>query len=299
MRTWAEFSRQGYLKETLTKEKPIIAIMGCYQIGKSTLLNCFLNDYAALTGKGMATTSLTARYRHGMERSVAYRSREGTLVATDLEQLHNGEVLCDVAEYCSFHIEVKCSHPLLEECDIVDTPGINANDDDTSKAMQALMDVHYVLFVIPNRMFTQVEKAMLLSLLRRRISFSVIMNCVNGRREEQWIPRHPINQRIREENEEWLRNHACDCLIPIHGQLVYTINGLFYWSQQRAFADSCAYIDRPDTVHKHIEGLFKEEGIDCTRLSIIRESCIEELINHLCELIHRYDPFTHGWRQSE
>lgn len=63
MRRWYDFCQNGSVPVEVTREKPIIAIYGPFQTGKSTLLNCLLGRYTALTGKGIATTVLTARCR--------------------------------------------------------------------------------------------------------------------------------------------------------------------------------------------------------------------------------------------
>lgn len=295
MRTWADFSKEGHLSPELTWEKPIIALMGCFQIGKSTLLNCFLQDYVALTGKGMATTSLTARYRYGMEQSISYRSRKGTLVPINISALQTQAVLDDISEMSAFHVEVRYKHELLQGCDVVDTPGFNANETDTQKTMQAMSDVHYILFMIPNRTFTQVEKSILLSLAQKRIPFSIIMNCVNGRREERWIPNHLMNTSICQENSSWIESNVSPYAIPIAGQYVFAFNALFYWSQQSAFKDSFRYIDRPETVHKHITGLFEEEGIAYTKKNVIEQSRVPQINEHMRKMIEKYNPVTHEW----
>ena len=66
MLSWSYYNDAGYLSAELVAENPRIALYGFFQVGKSTLINCLLNHYAALTGKGLATTSLTARYRYGV-----------------------------------------------------------------------------------------------------------------------------------------------------------------------------------------------------------------------------------------
>jgi len=296
LRKWADFINEGHIDKELTREKPIIAIMGCYQIGKSTLLNCLLHDYVALTGKGLATTSLTARYRYGTERSIAYRSRKGQLVSTDIALLQTQAVLNDISEESAFHVEARFKHELLHSFDVVDTPGFNANESDTHKTMQSMSDVHYVLFMMPNRSFTQIEKSILTTLYQRKIPFSVIMNCVNGRREERWLPHHQLNQAICQENSAWLQANILDNVIQIEGRNVFPFNAMFYWSQQNAFESSFKYIDRPETVHKHIAGLFSEEGINYTSASVIEQSNVPQLTEHLQKMVERYDPITHAWR---
>lgn len=46
-------------------EKPVVAIVGGFQIGKSTLVNCLLDDRYAPTGKGLRTTAASTLFRYG------------------------------------------------------------------------------------------------------------------------------------------------------------------------------------------------------------------------------------------
>ena len=120
------------------------------------------------------------------------------------------------------------------------------------------------------------------------------MNCIRGRREESWLPCHPINLEILEENEAWLESSGIKVL-PLGGRLIFSCNALFYWSQQEEFEKSKAYIDRPDTVQKHITGLLREEEIDDSMESILEQSKIPDLIQNLKDRIGAYDPVTHAW----
>ena len=60
LRTFSDYFNEGYIPKELVEEKPRIALYGCFQVGKSTLINCLMNHYVALTGKGLATTSLVS-----------------------------------------------------------------------------------------------------------------------------------------------------------------------------------------------------------------------------------------------
>lgn len=295
MRRWYDFCQNGSVPVSVTREKPIIAIYGPFQTGKSTLLNCLLGRYTALTGKGLATTALTARYRWGSTPQLRYRELSGDLLPTTMEQIHDPAFIENVLQNHGFHIEANAPAVLLEHCQIVDTPGFNACSADTTAAMSILDEVHYVLFVVPNRSFSQAEKKLLQELAQKKIPITILMNCIQGRREERWIPDHIINREIMEENESWLRSENI-LVHPIGDRLVYPCNFLFYWSQQQGFAESMRYIDRPDTVQKHIHELLREEGILSARESIIDLSGVPQLKDWLIQKIQGYDPILHKWR---
>jgi len=295
MRRWYDFCQNGSVPVEVTREKPIIAIYGPFQTGKSTLLNCLLGRYTALTGKGIATTALTARCRWGSAPRLRYRDLSGDLIPATLEQIHNPAFLKKVMQNQGFHIEADAPAELLKHCQIVDTPGFNACSADTHASMSVLDEIHYVLFVVPNRGFSQAEKQLLRGLARREIPVTVLMNCTQGRREERWMPDHAINREILDENESWLRSEHIP-VHPVNDRLIYPCNFLFYWSQQVNFAESLPYIDRPDTVQKHICELLQEEGFSNSPESIIRLSGVPQLKEWLMQKIQGYDPILHKWR---
>lgn len=295
MRHWYDFCQNGSVPDSVTREKPIIAIYGPFQTGKSTLLNCLLGRYTALTGKGLATTALTARCRWGSTPRLRYRDLSGDLLPATMEQIHNPDFLKRVMQNHGFHIEANAPAELLKHCQIVDTPGFNACSADTSAALSVLDEIHYVLFVVPNRGFSQAEKQLLRELAQKEIPVTVLMNCTQGRREERWIPGHSINQSILAENENWLKSENIS-VYPIDNRMIYPCNFLFYWSQQPDFTESMPYIDRPDTVQKHIRELLREEGFSETSESIISLSGVPQLKEWLMQKIQGYDSILHRWR---
>lgn len=156
------------LSPKLFDEKPIIALYGRFQTGKSTLINCLFNRYVALTGKGLATTSLTALYRYGEKEKLQYRRANGELKDTTLAELNDPSLLADVCSNGGFHIESCIPASILKHCDIVDTPGFDANDSDTEAALSVLENIHYVLFVMPNRELLAQEKTLLKELAEKK-----------------------------------------------------------------------------------------------------------------------------------
>lgn len=123
VRTWSDFIKEGHISKEFVKERPIIAIYGNFQIGKSTFLNCLLGHYLALAGKGHSTTALTTRYRYDLKMQLKYRSKQGELYPVTLEEIRTPSFVEKVNIKSGFHIEAWANSPLLEICDIVDTPG--------------------------------------------------------------------------------------------------------------------------------------------------------------------------------
>ena len=296
---WSDFVDGGVIPIELTRERPILALYGEYQVGKSTFLNCLLGHYIALAGKGLSTTSLVSRYRYGQDNTLRYRTKpdspfEGELKVTTIDEVRKKTFLDQVDMSSGFHLEVETPVELLRSCDIVDTPGYNASERDNLTAINTLGHIHYILFVIQNRGLSQLERELILKLFRMDIPFSIIMNCSIGRREERWIPEHEINQNFLDECENWLSAMKIQPM-PIAGKKVFICNVLFYWSQMPDFVSSMPDIDRPDTVQKHILQTLKEEGYQADRETILELSGVRRLVQALSERIDRYDPVTHKW----
>lgn len=275
------------------KEKPRIALYGCFQVGKSTLINCLMNHYVALTGNGLATTSLTARYRYG-DKQLQYRRSNGYLADIAQEQLHNLKSLDDFYSDKSFFcLEAHEPAEILKLCDMIDTPGFQANAADTDTALGIINSVNYGLFIIPNRGLWDVEKK-LLKRLSEHLPVSVIMNCSEGRGTPKWIPSHSINQNILAENKASLSTAGIHTL-PLGGEEIFVCNALFYWSRQDDFDTSKVYVEEADTLAEQIDFTLTMKGEDTSRENILSLSRIPKLVDGLKERINKYNPVTHHW----
>ena len=114
----------------MNENKLNIGIVGCYQNGKSTFVNCLLDDVVARTGQGISTTSINTRYVYGDVQKVEYCSGSNIVKSTRLcNFLSTSEYPENIDE-----IVVTLWKPLLKNINIIDTPGFNANDTDDAMA---------------------------------------------------------------------------------------------------------------------------------------------------------------------
>lgn len=294
---WKHLFQSGMLSRDLVREKPIIGVYGRFQIGKSTLLNCLLEDYVALTGKGLSTTALTTRFRYRDTFELKYRALDGRLAPTTIEEISHENFVGRVLMDSGFHIEAKMPSELLKLCDIVDTPGFDANESDTAVAMSSLEEIHYIIFVLANRGLQQQEKELLLELFRRNVPVLLVMNCVEGRAMDRWIPQSEQNLAVMDSIEAWLTSAGCK-VEQIGGRMVYPCNFLFYWYMQEAFEKSVPYIDRPQSIQRHVLSSLECQDIPYSRESVLEISGVEGLIRFLKNRIGNYNPVTHEWRNN-
>ena len=70
----------------MDEEKLNIGVVGCFQNGKSTFVNCLLDDIVARTGDGLATTSVNTKYVYGDVQSVRYFSDAEVLKEVTLNE---------------------------------------------------------------------------------------------------------------------------------------------------------------------------------------------------------------------
>lgn len=204
-----------------------VGIIGAFQQGKSTLLNCLLNEVVAQTGgQGVSVTSCNTVYSYGKGEE---RVEEGTV-----------------------YKQVKAS--FLKDYNLIDTPGFNANAHDTQTAQAALDMVDMVLFVIHNKGISEQEIEMLHKIQSRGIPYIVIMNCLKMGGQSTWDPTSDFNHNIAESNAARL---ATESLMPIvvDGQTITPVNIVWHWYASGLYKKDASPVneDLLDMINLYIE----------------------------------------------
>jgi small GTP-binding protein len=169
--------------------KPNIAVVGRFQIGKSTLINCLLDDRVARTGTGIATTKVSTIYTYGQIPSieVARTWKDGLVVWEDTD-FHLRDFLNPGKGWEGISAtRISLWKPLLQQINLIDTPGIDANADDTAQAVASLDRADFVMVLLENRGICDAERRLFADIRKRNLPFAVIVNCrdANGKR---WLP---------------------------------------------------------------------------------------------------------------
>ncbi len=216
------------------QKKINVGVVGGFQNGKSTFVNCMLDDLVARTGgEGVSVTSVNTKYVYGEIQNVEYIKDD---------KIHSASTLAEFLEKKKFdkgitEIRVSLWKPLLRMVNLVDTPGFNANQDDTEMALNSLNGLDAAIVIINNKGLSQTEKDIIRQLSSRSIPFYVIMNCIdNG--GTTWNPYSPNNATILQDIKESIKNSG---FTPqkINDEEVIPANFLWFWyASQQYFQDT-------------------------------------------------------------
>lgn len=122
-----------------------IAIIGQFSSGKSTLLNLILKKECLPTGVVPVTFKPTF-LRYADEYFLRVEFQDGSDEITHIEELAKyTDQRNNVKETKSLHIFAPM--PLLKKITLVDTPGLNANEDDTLTTLKELQNIHAAIWL--------------------------------------------------------------------------------------------------------------------------------------------------------
>ncbi len=206
-------------------EKPVVAIVGGFQIGKSTLVNCLLDDRYAPTGKGLRTTAATTLFRYG-------EAEEAWLFHGDNPQ---GERLARRQDVFDSSREVapddwfriSAWKPVLQNVDIVDTPGYNAQDEDDKSASAAIAASSVVVIVQAAKTMDDLCRVIVREACVPGKRCLFLLNCTNS---ECWSPDDQQNAEVGAAIEaELLSMGVADFFLRVGDHLVHPVNALWAW----------------------------------------------------------------------
>lgn len=234
------------------RELPKISVVGCFQNGKSTFINCLLDQLVARPGDGTATTKISTRYRWGESTSVQFRTNNG-LQSVSLEEYLKCASLSQISKNSAFQAEITLGKQILKKIELIDTPGFDANEQDTDNVTRSLNEADYAIVVLTNkRALGRQELAMFECIKAKSIPFAVIMNCRENSSPSEWYPSHRKNVEIIQTNEAILEKWGC---FPekIDGCLIYPCNFLWYWMAINQNKYYFTYLDDLEEIKGKIE----------------------------------------------
>ena len=143
----ASYALENELKELVfSLDKNVnIAIIGQFSSGKSSLLNLILGRDCLPTGVVPVTFKPTF-LRYAKEYFLRVEFEDGSDIITNIEKLaFYTDQRNEVKQAKSLHIFAPI--PLLEKITLVDTPGLNANENDTLTTLDELKNIHGAIWL--------------------------------------------------------------------------------------------------------------------------------------------------------
>ncbi|MBQ4485344.1 MAG: 50S ribosome-binding GTPase [Prevotella sp.] len=220
-----------------------VGILGEFQNGKSTFVNCLLDDMVAKTGGyGLSVTSTSTMYEYGSVQNVSYLSKGSKIANSRLVDF----LATDSYPSKTDKVMVSLWKPILNNINIIDTPGFNANEEDTAMATSSLLEIDIAVLVMENKDISTTEIKILSLLKQHHIPFFVIMNC-KDHMGNSWTPNSEFNNRIAKKNIARIHSQGLTP-IPINKEEIWQTNLLWFW-----FASEQYLSENEDKRQKYIK----------------------------------------------
>ena len=228
-------------------DKITLGIIGEFQNGKSTFVNCLLGtDIAKVGGFGKSVTFISTIYTYGSDNIALCYHNDDIIATYDIKSYKNSVIPKGTTK-----IVVKVKSKILKEYNIVDTPGFNANDDDDIMASNSLNNIDVALFLIINKGISKSELEIAKLLRRLCVPFLLIMNCMDVN-QDMWNPNSEYNIDVERSIIGDLQLHHCKP-VSILGERIVAVNILWYWHS----IISHAMTDLEKKQRKRIYGFFE------------------------------------------
>lgn len=248
---WKELSH-------MEKNKPTLVILGQFQNGKSTLLNCLLGGEYAIQGEGLATTNCIVRYTMGdmPEIRAVSKNCRSTVIGTLSK---DGFLQCLKGMPDGASVTITAYSPFLETLDVIDSPGWGAKDKDNSTAEEALKAGDVFVYVL-TKALDNLDIAFFKQIVKQNKTLFVVLNCMNERK--------PNSSKAKEVTKEiWSKlvnaGFSRNCQALYEGEFVFPVN--LRWAE---FALQCASKETLNDINDEIKGFFRSNNPDRGRVLV-------------------------------
>lgn len=242
----------------MEKNKPTLVILGQFQNGKSTLLNCLLGGEYAIQGEGLATTNCIVRYTMGdmPEIRVVGNNCRNTVLETLSK---DGFLQCLKGMPDGASVTITAYSPFLETLDVIDSPGWGAKDKDNSTAEESLKAGDVFVYVL-TKALDNLDIEFIKQIVKQDKTLFIVLNCMNER--------NPKSNKAKEVAKEiWSKlvnaGVSQNCQALHEGEFVFPVN--LRWAE---FALQCASKETLKDIDDEIKGFFRSNNPDRGRVLV-------------------------------
>jgi hypothetical protein len=234
--------------------RPRVALVGRFQQGKSTFVNCMLDDRVARTGDGLRTTGFLTTYTFEEVEEVVVHRPSGDDREWDLSRFVDRR--CDFGNATG--ATVGLWKPLLRHVDFIDTPGFDADADDDATALVGIEQASLTVVLLANRALGSAERTVLRCAQSTGKPYIVVVNCIHHDQRGQWAPESNQNMQIFNEIRAELARLGCKPETN-NGDPIWPCNLIWFWMASGHLArDGDAYQslkeDTREAVSHHFKG---------------------------------------------
>lgn len=205
-----------------------IGIVGDFQSGKSTLVNCLLNRDVASIGDGTATTHAPITYCFHKKEHISYTTDSGSVYLASISELKHFDTSSKTREITAY---VNAS--ILKHFILIDMPGLGYNESDNKVAEKTIRSLDVAIVVTTNHKAIGGDNSQMYydicQLRRFNIPYYLVLNCTDTS-DNKWYPEHPCNRDIMQENLHYL-NFYEPLSFPFENHDTLIVNFLWYWFQ--------------------------------------------------------------------
>lgn len=201
-----------------------IGVLGHYQNGKSTLINCLMGKLVCATGDGAISTT---------KKNSKHQFREGMF--------------------------------------LIDTPGMDANEQDNAETSSIVEQLDFSIVVLQNKGISEKDLVAINLLQRYGVPMLVIINCTDYGNKNKWNPKSDFNKNI-----------LCNIKPQFHDKLLVSgieiilVNLQWYWYAIEGYKKENR--DKREELIERVNGLLGT-SIDATMLK--EQSNVPQLIHFL------------------
>lgn len=244
-----------------------LGIVGGFQNGKSTLINCLAENRIAISGDGLSTTKQVIKYFYA-EKPEMHIYTDDQCRTIHFQHLDN---LALPEEVTSCKIGVPCS--LLKDVELWDTPGFNADDRDDKITLDCLGKLDCVIFLKGGISggLTETEQFILRAIVAKHLPHIIVFNSQNST-DRQWIPHSEENRKLCENMAAVIKQQGICGTLKLTSDIVLSINTAWYWYKLRQKAKVKFFLPEnkgEKVLHKKVSRFFYtySDELDETRMT--------------------------------